>query len=200
MMGLAGGSSNSEVLAKRKNSTVRILLAFRVFFTVLFNRQAAERIALALNGEVAPAPAIEAPKPQSPPPKPKKPVRSEAVTFLAALQRDARFLDFIKESLDGYTDAQVGAAARDVHRDCSTVIERMFAVEPLMIQDEQTEIEVPAGFDSAMYHLTGNVTGEPPFKGRLIHPGWQATKSEIPHWSGSEQAARVIASAEVELP
>ncbi len=179
---------------------MRILLAIRVFFAVLFNRQVAERIAPALEGEVVPAPALEAPKPQPPAPKPNRPMRSEAVTFLAALQRDARFLDFIKESLDGYTDAQVGAAARDVHRDCSTVIERMFAVEPLTIQDEQTEIEVPAGFDSAMYHLTGNVTGQPPFKGRLMHPGWQATKSEIPHWSGSDQAARIIAPAEVELP
>ncbi len=121
------------------------------------------------------------------------------MTLLAALQREARFLDFIKEPLDGYADAQVGAAARDVHRECGAVIERMFAVEALMTEEEQSQIEVPAGFDSGKYRLTGNVTGEPPFKGRLMHPGWLAAKCDVPKWSGSDGAAKVIAPAEVEL-
>ena len=69
----------------------------------------------------------------------------------------------------------------------------------LMTEDEETDVEVPAGFDSGKYHLTGNVTGEPPFKGRLMHPGWQATKCEVPKWSGSDKAANVVAPAEVEL-
>jgi hypothetical protein len=47
--------------------------------------------------------------------------RSEALTLLATLQREARFVDFIKESLEGYSDAQIGAVARDVHRDCGKV-------------------------------------------------------------------------------
>ena len=178
---------------------MRLFLAFRVFFAVLFSRQAAQRVAPALAGEPAPTPKLEAPKPEKPAPKPKKPARSEAVTLLAAMQREARFLDFIKEPLDGYADAQVGAAARDVHRDCGLVIERMFAVQPLLAEEEQSEIEVPAGFDSGKYHLTGNVTGQPPFKGRLMHPGWKATRCEIPQWSGSDEAANIIAPAEVEL-
>ncbi len=178
---------------------MRFFLAFRVFFAILFSREAAQRVAPALEGDVAPTPKLEAPKPQKPAPKPKRPVRSEAVTLLAALQREARFLDFIKEPLDGYADAQVGAAARDVHRECGAVIERMFAVQPLLTEEEQSEIEVPAGFDSGKYHLTGNVTGEPPFKGRLMHPGWQAGKCDVPKWSGSDKAAKVVAPAEVEL-
>jgi hypothetical protein len=176
---------------------VRIFLAFRVFFAVLFSKQAAERVAPALAGEETPR--IEASKPQKPAPKPKKPARSEAVTLLAALQREARFLDFIQEPLEGYADAQIGAAARDVHRDCGAVIERMFAVEPVLSDEEQSEIEVPTGFDSGKYRLTGNVAGEPPFQGRLMHPGWQATKCDVPQWSGSDQSAKVIAPAEVEL-
>ena len=178
---------------------MRLFLAFRVFFAVLFSRQAAQRVAPALKGEAGSPAKIEAPKPQKPAPKPQKPIRSEAITLLAALQREARFLDFIKEPLDGYADAQVGAAARDVHRDCGTVIQRMFAVQALMSEEEESEVEVPAGFDSGKFHLTGNVTGEPPFKGRLMHPGWQATKCDVPQWSGSDQAARIIAPAEVEL-
>lgn len=192
-------ATQSTTCERRKTKTVRLFLAFRVFFAVLFSREAAQRVAPALEGQAAQPAKIEAPKPQKAAPKPKRPIRSEAITLLAALQREARFLDFIKEPLDGYADAQVGAAARDVHRDCKAVIERMFAIEPLLTEEEQAEIEVPAGFDSGKYHLTGNVTGEAPFKGQLMHPGWQATKCEVPQWSGSDQAAKVIAPAEVEL-
>lgn len=195
----AARATQSITCERRKTKTVRLFLAFRVFFAVLFSREAAQRVAPALEGQPAQPSKIEAPKPQKPAPKPKKPIRSEAVTLLAALQREARFLDFIKEPLDGYADAQVGAAARDVHRDCGTVIERMFAIEPLLAEEEQTEVEVPAGFDSGKYHLTGNVTGEAPFRGQLMHAGWQAAKCEVPQWSGSDQAAKVIAPAEVEL-
>ena len=74
---------------------------------------------------------------------------SEAITLLAALQREARFVDFIQESLAGYSDAQIGAAARDVHRDCGAVLERMFALRPAVAEEEGTEVEVPAGFDPA---------------------------------------------------
>ena len=64
--------------------------------------------------------------------KPPKAARSEAITLLATLQREARFVDFIKEPLDGYSDAQIGAAARDVHRDCGKVLDRLFAIQSLV--------------------------------------------------------------------
>jgi hypothetical protein len=146
---------------------------------------------------VVPAPA---PKPvAAKPTAPKPPARSEAITLLAALQREARFVDFIQESLAGYSDAQIGAAARDVHRDCGTVLERMFALRPAVTEEEGKEVDVPAGFDAGRWRLTGNVTGQPPFHGRLVHPGWEATVCELPTWSGSAAAARIVAPAEVEL-
>jgi hypothetical protein len=142
----------------------------------------------------------QTPKPQAPKPQaPKPPARNEAITLLAALQREARFVDFIQESLAGYTDAQIGAAARDVHRDCGTVLKRMFALQPAVTEQENAEVEVAAGFDPGRWRLTGNVTGEPPFRGRLVHPGWEATACELPTWSGSPSAARIVAPAEVEL-
>ncbi len=151
-----------------------------------------------------PVPAAEA-KPQAKveakpaAPKQLKPVRSEAVTLLAALQREARFVDFIKEPLDGYSDAQIGAAARDVHRDCGKVLDRLFAIRALNDQEEGSALEVPAGFDAGRYRLTGNVAGNPPFRGRLVHHGWEAAEVQLPEWSGTSQSARVIAPIEVEL-
>ncbi len=125
--------------------------------------------------------------------------RNAALTLVSALQREARFLDFVMESLDGYDDAQVGAAARDVHRDMSKVVRRIFAPEPLATEAEGSRLEVPAGFDPARFRLTGEVSGEPPYAGTLRHHGWRAAKCEMPAWSGKEEAARVVSPAEVEV-
>jgi hypothetical protein len=75
----------------------------------------------------------------------------------------------------------------------------MFAVNPLLDESEGAAIEVPAGFDAARYRLVGNVSGTPPFRGSLVHHGWQATTCELPEWVGGEESARVIAPAEVEV-
>ena len=99
----------------------RILLAIRVFFLILFNGAVAEQVAKALDRKESPAELPPAPAPKKPPAS-KPAVRSEAITLLAALQREARFVDFIQEPLTGYSDAQIGAAARDVHRDCGAVL------------------------------------------------------------------------------
>jgi hypothetical protein len=176
----------------------RIIIAIRIFFLTLFKSAIAEQVDQVLGGE---QPAIvhqPASKPKEPP-APKPPVRSEAITLLSALQRDARFIDFVQESLSEYSDAQIGAAVRDVHRDCAAVIDRLFSLKPVASQEEGSEFEVPKGFDSTRFRLTGNVTGEPPLQGRLVHAGWEATKCELPTWSGSKDSARVVVPAEVEM-
>ncbi len=180
---------------------MRLILAIRVFFVALFNSAAAERIKAALETTNVPMGDEKPQKPKTARPKPseEKPARSEAITLLAALQREARFVDLTQESLDEYSDEQVGAAARDVLRDCRTVLDRLFELTPVLTEEEGAEIEVPAGFDTGRYRLTGNVAGQPPFRGSLVHHGWKAAKCEVPQWSGSKQSARVVAPAEVEL-
>lgn len=187
----------------------RIWLAIRVFFVVLFNASVARLVAEALaQGRES---AAESAAPVKPPAKPAampkaavpkaaaRPTRSEAVTLLATLQREARLIDFVKEPLGDYSDAQIGAAVRDVHRDCGKVLERLFALRPVVAQEEDSLLEVPEGFDAGRYRLTGSVVGDPPFRGRLVHHGWEATICQLPAWSGTESAARVVAPVEVEL-
>ena len=125
--------------------------------------------------------------------------RSDSLTLLATLQREARFIDFVQESLEGYSDEQIGAAVRDIHRDCAAVLQRLFGIVPVSSQQEGAEVEVTPGYDPSQWKLTGNVQGEPPFRGRLAHHGWQATRSELPVWSGKEQSATILAPVEVEL-
>jgi len=181
----------------------RIWIAIKVLFVVLFNREIARQVDDILQRRRLPAPTPTVPTSQ-PRPEPRRavraePVRSEAITLLATLQRESRFVDFICEPLAGYSDAQIGAVARDVHRDCGAVIERLFALKPVLEQEEGSAVEVPAGFDANRYRLTGNVTGEPPFRGQLMHHGWIASKCEVPAWTGSEDSARIVAPVEVEL-
>ena len=39
--------------------------------------------------------------------------------------------------------------------------------------------------DAGRYRLIGNVAGQPPFHGRLVHHGWEATVCQLPAWSGT---------------
>jgi hypothetical protein len=127
------------------------------------------------------------------------PSRSDALTLLATLQREARLVDFLMEDLAGYDDAQIGAAVRDVQRNCAAALERMFALRPLHSQEEGSPVEILENYNSLQVKLTGNVTGQLPLQGILMHHGWQALQCELPAWSGQEEAAQVIAPAEVEV-
>jgi hypothetical protein len=174
-----------------------LILAFKTFFRILFNGDFREQVDRLVRGEL-PQPPVKEPEARKAP-EPKRPKRSEALTLLAALQREARFVDFVLEPIGGYSDAQIGAAVRDIHRDSASLLERMFGVQPLVTEAEGATIEIPAGFDAARYSLTGAVSGHPPHRGQLAHHGWQATRCELPSWTGSDEAAHVVAPAVVEL-
>ena len=166
----------------------RLGLALRI----LFNGEAARQAADALSGELTPDIEKAAPDPPAP-------VRSEAVTFLATLQRDARFVDFIQEPSDGYNDAQVGAAVRDVHRGCHDVLKRMFDLRPVVDQEEESNVQVsdPA---AARWRLTGNVgQSAGSVSGKLMHAGWKSSKCQVPAWSGTSDDADVVAPAEIQV-
>ncbi|HYW80287.1 MAG TPA: DUF2760 domain-containing protein, partial [Thermoguttaceae bacterium] len=102
----------------------RLVLAIRAFFRVLFQAETAAEVQRLFDGRgAAPVTAPPARRKESKPPVAKPPSRSEALTLLATLQREARFVDFIMEPLEGYADAQIGAVARDVHRDCGKTLQ-----------------------------------------------------------------------------
>ncbi len=184
---------------------MRILQAISLFFKVLFDGDFAERVRQ-LDQEPAPVAvtaASEAASTSGPrklePATPKRAARNDAITLLATLQREARFVDIVMEPLADYTDAQVGAATRDVLRDCGQTLQRLFEIGPVLNAEEGAAHETPEDVDAARYRLTGNVTGQPPYRGHLVHLGWQATRCELPKWSGSDDAAMIIAPVELEL-
>jgi hypothetical protein len=166
----------------------RFSLGFRALFRCLSDRAFAEKVSRLFSTAEEPAapPAARA-------------TRSDAVTLLAVLQREARLVDFDQEPIDAYPDAQVGAAVRDVHMGCRAVFDRLLALEPAIDGEEESAITVPAGADPNRYRMVGNVTGEPPCAGTLTHHGWQATRCDLPEWKGSEEGILIVAPAEIEL-
>lgn len=130
-----------------------------------------------------------------PPPKPS----GEPLRLLALLQREGRLLDFLLEDIQAYADDQVGAAVRDIHRNCQKALKDHLTLEPVLNGAEGANVDVPAGFDPSAIRLTGNVTGQPPFRGTLQHHGWRAKEIKLAK-PPEGQDEFVVHPAEVELP
>ena len=141
--------------------------------------------------------------------KPEKPLeidkkekeRSDKRLFLhlfSVLQREGRLMDFFAEDLEEYDDEQIGAAVRNIHDNCKKVMDKYLIADPVVEQEEDEDILIDSGFDPNAIKLTGNVTGDPPFKGIVRHRGWKAKKLELPSLSGTRDPD-IIAPAEVEI-
>ena len=101
------------------------------------------------------------------------------------------------EDLSAYPDAQIGAAARDVHAGCRSALQRYLTLAPVIEDDEGRTVTVDRGMDPAAVKVVGNVAGSPPYRGVLRHRGWDATRVELPPLPAS--ARTVLAPAEVEV-
>ena len=184
----------------------RFVLAWVCCFRILFGKQLPADAKRFL-------PETEPPK-QLPPPedKPKPAAKQEkvstaqhhkegALALLALLQREGRFVDFVRDPAmleAGTTDADIGAAVRAVHRGCLKVIEQYLSLEPVMPQDEEAKVSVPKGFDPSEIRLIGEAKGEAPFKGTLRHKGWRVVEAKLPTLAEGVDRT-VIAPAEVEI-
>jgi hypothetical protein len=138
-------------------------------------------------------------KKAAPPPPPLKPTTDAAVQLLGLLQREGRLVDFLREDIQPYDDEQIGAAVRAIHESCRQVLNEHLTLEPVLSGNEGDEVTVPKDFDPSAIRLTGNVTGEPPFRGTLRHSGWRARQVKLPS-QPSGQDPKIVAPAEVEIP
>ncbi|MDO9270452.1 MAG: DUF2760 domain-containing protein [Methylobacter sp.] len=121
-----------------------------------------------------------------------------ALQLLGLLQAEARFIDFIKEDIAAFSDADIGVAARVVHEGCNKAINEHFTLAVVRNEQEGSKITLPEGFDAATIRLTGNIVGAAPFTGTLVHKGWQVTGIKLPKLTLGHNAA-IVAPAEVEL-
>jgi hypothetical protein len=141
-------------------------------------------------------------QPQGPPPLVQEPSQSSpqtAVQMLAILQREGRLVDFLKEDLQPYRDDQIGAAVRSIHQGCQAALLEHLDLEPILGDVEGAEVTVPLNFDPKAIRLTGNVSGNPPFKGTLRHHGWRVLRVDLPHLIAPQGKGWILTPAEVEI-
>jgi len=118
--------------------------------------------------------------------------------LLTLLQDSGRLVDFFKEDIQGFSDDQIGAAVRKIHADCSKCLEDYVTLRPLRDESEGSQIQIPKGYDTSAIKVVGNVKGEPPYTGILVHKGWKAHKRSLPKKTG-QLGSEIICPAEVEI-
>jgi hypothetical protein len=174
----------------------RLWLAFACFWRVLLDGSFAERVRAVTAGSDRPT--SEPPPPPELPAAPPEPPADRGLALLSLLQREGRLVDFLEQDIVGFSDADVGAAARVVHDGCRKVLRGHAKLAPVRPEEEGTRVTVANGFSPSEIRLTGNVQGAAPFTGTLRHRGWRATDFRVPTAvQGSDPS--VLAPAEVEL-
>lgn len=123
---------------------------------------------------------------------------SSHLRLLALLQTQARLVDFLKEEISGFSDAQIGSAVRKIHQDSSRCLEEFITLRPLFHESEGEVVTVPLGYDPSTIKVTGKVKGAPPYTGILRHKGWKAHKISLPKVS-VEGDRSIVCPAEVEV-
>lgn len=118
--------------------------------------------------------------------------------LLSLLQQGGRLVDFLKEDIASYSDAQVGAAVRKIHEECNKSLEELVTIRPVMEENEGATVKVPLGYDPSTVKVVGKVKGDGPYTGVLVHKGWKAHKRSLPKKIG-DQLSEVICPAEVEV-
>ncbi|CDI01001.1 conserved hypothetical protein [Candidatus Competibacter denitrificans Run_A_D11] len=175
----------------------RLALALRVFGRILGDGAFAGSVLRLDRGEssVVAAPSL------AEPPKPaplRETLPESALQFLTLLQQEGRFVDFLEENVTAYSDAEIGGAARVVHEGCRKALRDYLQIEPIRPEAEGARLTLAAGFDPATVRLTGNVVGQPPFTGTLMHRGWRVAQITLPKLAEGHDV-RILAPAEVEL-
>lgn len=121
-----------------------------------------------------------------------------ALQLLSLLQQEARLIDFLQEDAQQFSDAEVGAAARVIHAGARKVLLENFVLAPLRSENEGAQVILAPGFNNHEIRLSGQVVGESPFKGRLLHRGWRVVSCKLPKVAEGHDLT-VIAPAELEI-
>ena len=118
-----------------------------------------------------------------------------AIFTLNLLQREGRLIDFLQEDISSISDAQVGAAVRQIHTQSAETIEKYFKLRAISEVPEGTETELPKNLEPSTIRLTGS-TEQGANKGVVRHKGWISSEQSLPQQVGSRNQS-VVCPAEI---
>lgn len=128
----------------------------------------------------------------------KEELSPEPFRLLKLLQRESRLVDLLMEDLSSFDDATIGSSVRPVLAKARKTLVEYVQLETILQGVEGAQTTVDPGFDPAAIKLVGAVTGQPPFRGQVCHPGWKVRGHKIPA-SQPGGGGLVIEQAEVEI-
>ena len=133
-------------------------------------------------------------------PEPPKPVKPSGASAAHADHApcDGKLIDFLLDNIQNASNDDIGNFVARCNRRRQATLKKYLVIEPVMGQPEGETVDVPKGFDPSAVQLTGNVSGQPPFKGTLRHPGLRVRDQTGNTTRGTGRVHS--APAEVELP
>ncbi len=170
----------------------KLSLAVRCFLAILRTGR--------LDGGLAAELGLEEPAPRRPAPIERERTETAAegaLRILGLLQREGRLVDFLMEDISAYPDDQVGAAVRDVHRECAAALRRCLRLVPVIDGVEGTYVRLGSAGEAEVRFLGNVPLGARPEGGILRHKGWRAASIELPPATGEDPT--LLAPAEVEV-
>jgi len=142
-------------------------------------------------------PPIVRPQPaQLPPATPKR--TGEPLQLLALLQGEARLLDTLFSPMKSLEGQKVKDAIIEMQELCQAVLKKYLTIEDILPGEEGSSVTVNKGYDPSAIRVVGNVTGQPPFRGTLNHPGYRVKELKLPAIPDG-QDGMVLQPAEVEV-
>jgi hypothetical protein len=130
------------------------------------------------------------------PPTPKP--SGEPLQLLAILQAESKLIDFLLEDISAASDSQVGVGVREVHKLAQAALKKHLTIEPILPGEYEDRVTVPKGFNPSAIQVIGNVTGEPPFNGKLAYNGLRVKEIKLPT-RPEGQDPMILMPAEVEM-
>ena len=131
-------------------------------------------------------------------PREEKELSPEPFRLLKLLQRESRLVDLLMEDLSSFDDATIGSSVRPVLAKARKALAEYVQLESVLHAVEGAQTTVEPGFDPVSIRLVGAVTGQPPFRGQVCHPGWKVKSHKIPA-SQPGAGGLVIEQAEVDI-
>lgn len=124
--------------------------------------------------------------------------REPAIQLLALFQKEGRWVDFLHEDISSFSDEEIGAAVRPIHEKTKKLFEDRIKLEKVRPEAEGADAVVAEGYDASRETVVGNVTGEPPYHGKIRHGGWVVTELNLPTVP-AEADPSVVQPAEIEV-
>lgn len=122
--------------------------------------------------------------------------RAEGAALVLALLQEGRLVDFLRQDVASFEDADIGAAARVVHEGCNKALRGRVEIEPVFTEKEGAKVSTE-GKPASQFKLTGQVKAGIT-SGTLRHKGWRVATLALPRPTDDFDRS-VLAKAEVEV-